>query len=696
MEQFRHIGEVLGSIRALMVFREEIRINPRQCQLLFDAFEAAFAGVSYEIRQNLRLDEKQTKWMPLEQPLKELHRVFREGEQYIHQCLEPKDWWGRSIFLTQSADCVEHHLHNLLCSIPVILEAIENIGEVTGDGHEDIHRRRVVFTKKCEKEWMEPKLFRHRFGDLYLVSKEMCKRIDVVAKEDKWALLETIDDMRSSLSKQENRLAELLKSPRGKIHPISMLTSSPDYQFRRRLGASSHLKEIHWMGERFALKHVFCDVEQLMPETSLLSSLTHPNVLHYMYCFSDEEKKECYMVMELMNKDLSSYIKEIFCARRKFPFPLSHTVNIMLQIARGMEYLHSKKIYHGDLKPSNILVKTKNSSSSDAYVHVKIAGLAQSAAKVPSSPATGKDPCIWYAPEVLSDQEQQIEAGNVKKYTEKADVYSFGMICFELLTGKVPFEEGHLQGDKMSKNIRLGERPLFPFPSPKFLTNLTKKCWLADPNQRPSFSSICRILRYIKRFMIMNPDNGQSDPPSPPLDYFDIETNLSKKFDGWERRELLQVYDIPFEMYAYRVIERERASVKYKEENFISSSDASLSGEENRLPAVIQEDALSLSVTSSSSGSVKSAGNLISNGNKKTLLRKVEINPRTSKPIGKHNVKLKLEAQSQSPPPRLLSNGRGMRLKSENRLQAIKQVAMSPLRYPVRRKKSGHASDSDI
>ncbi|KAH0453603.1 hypothetical protein IEQ34_017927 [Dendrobium chrysotoxum] len=50
---------------------------------------------------------------------------------------------------------------------------------------------------------------------------------------------------------------------------------------------------------------------------------------------------------------------------------------------------------------------------------------------------------------------------------------------------------------------------------------------------------------------------------------------------------------------------------------------------------------------------------------------------------GKHNVKLKLEAQSQSPPPRLLSNGRGMRLKSENRLQAIKHVAMSPLRYPI-------------
>ncbi|XP_020592711.1 dual specificity protein kinase pyk3-like, partial [Phalaenopsis equestris] len=584
MEHFQHIGEVLGSIRALMVFREEIRINPRQCQLLLDAFEAAFAIVSDKMRQNLRLDEKQTKWKPLEHSLKELYRVFREGEHYIRQCLEPKDWCGRSVFLTQSADCVEHHLHNLLCSIPVILEAIENIGEVTGDFHEDIHRKNVIFNKKYAKEWMEPKLFLHRFGKLYLVSQEMCRRIDVVAKEDKWLLSETIDDLRSSMSKQENRLAELLKFPRGKILPISTLTGSPDYQFRRRIGRSSHLKEIQWFGVSFALKHVFCNVEQLMPEISLLSSLTHPNVLHYLYCFSDEEK-EWFMVMELMDKDLSSYIKEIFCARRKVPFPLSHTVNIMLQIARGMEYLHSKKIYHGDLKPSNILLKTKNSSSSDAYVHVKIAGLGQSAARVPSTPMTDTDPCIWYAPEVLSDQEHQLEAGNVKKYTEKADVYSFGMTCFELLTGKVPFEEGHLQGDKMSRNIKLGERPLFPFPSPKFLSNLTKKCWHADPNQRPSFSSICRMLRYIKNFLIMNPETGQPGQFSPPLDYFDIEMNLSKKFEGWERREMSQVYDIPFEMYAYRVTERERNSVNLKEKNSDSGSETSFSGEENRIPA---------------------------------------------------------------------------------------------------------------
>ncbi|KAG0486863.1 hypothetical protein HPP92_008958 [Vanilla planifolia] len=463
MEQFRQVGEVLGSIRAIMVFRHDIRINPRQCQLLADATESAFAGIAEEMRQHLRLEERNTKWKALEHPLKELHRVFRDVEHYIRQSLEHKDWWGRALTLSQSIDCVNLHLHNLLWCIPVVVEAIETVGELTGDSQEEMNRRRLVLSKKYEREWMESSLFQHRFGKLYLVTQDMCRRMDTAVKEDRWILSETISEKRSSMTKQESLLAELLTSPRGKILPISTLVSSPEYQVRRRLGSSSRLKEIQWMGESFALKHTFGEVEQSMQEISLLSSLSHPNVMQYMYLFSDEDKKECLIVMELMNKDLINYIKDISCSKRRVPIPLLVAVDVMLQIARGMEYLHSRKIYHGDLNPSNILVKTKNSTSSDGYVQVKISGLGKSAAsrttsKGPTSPGAETNSCIWYAPEVFSEQEQPFaaEAGNAKKYSEKADVYSFAMICFELLTGKVPFEDSHLQGEKMSRNIRTG------------------------------------------------------------------------------------------------------------------------------------------------------------------------------------------------------------------------------------------------
>ncbi|KAJ6320249.1 hypothetical protein OIU78_015604 [Salix suchowensis] len=140
------------------------------------------------------------------------------------------------------------------------------------------------------------------------------------------------------------------------------------------------------------------------------------------------------------------------------------------------------------------------------------------------------------------------------------------MVFFQLLTGKVPFEDSHLQGDNMSRNILAGERPLFPFYSPKYVTNLTKRCWHTDPNQRPSFSSICRILRYVKRFLIMNPDyNREPEPPMPVIDYGDMETKLLRKFPSWDTAESSMVAQIPFQMFVYRVVEKEKARTAQKE-----------------------------------------------------------------------------------------------------------------------------------
>nr|CAD1842293.1 unnamed protein product [Ananas comosus var. bracteatus] len=187
--------------------------------------------------------------------------------------------------------------------------------------------------------------------------------------------------------------------------------------------------------------------------------------MHIMHSFFDEERKECFLVSELMNKDLSSYIKEICSAKRRLPFPLLVAVDIMLQIARGMEYLHSRKIYHGDLNPSNVLVKSRTTTS-DGYLHVKITGFGTSGSKDIRAPtnnttaaaaaaAASASPCIWYAPEVLTEQEQSPDNG-AAKYREKADVYSFAMICFELLTGKVPFEDEHLQGIRQAETSEQG------------------------------------------------------------------------------------------------------------------------------------------------------------------------------------------------------------------------------------------------
>ncbi|KAF8111504.1 hypothetical protein N665_0074s0036 [Sinapis alba] len=571
MEQLREIGEVLGSIRALMVFKDNIHINQRQCILLLDLFTATYDSVSESMRTNLRFAEKNTsKWKILEQPLRELLCVVREGEAYVRFSLEPKlGFWAKAVFLQHNRDCTELHVHNLLSCVPIIIEAIEMASEVSGWDEQEMNKKRLVHSNKYMKQWNDSQMFTWKFGREYLVTEDLCSRYESAWREDMWILTQELQEKRRpGSSKHDRKMAEFLLKNLGdgyELFPSSILVSAKDYQVRKRLGNGSQYKEITWLGESFALRHFFGDIDALLPQVTSLLSLSHPNIVYYLCGFADEEKKECFLVMELMSKSLETHVKEVCGPRRKNTLSLHVAVDLMLQIARGMEYLHSKRVYHGELNPSNILVKPRrsNQTGDGYYLHGKICGFGLSSVKGFSSKSASSNetsPFIWYSPEVLEEQEQS--GSSVNKYTEKSDVYSFGMICFELLTGKVPFEDSHLQGDKMSRNIRAGERPLFPFHSPKFITNLTKRCWHADPNQRPSFSSISRVLRYIKRFIALNPECQQDPSVSPPVDYCEIETKLLKKLSWEKTTELVQVSQVPFQMFAYRVVEQAKTSKK--------------------------------------------------------------------------------------------------------------------------------------
>ncbi|XP_057450061.1 uncharacterized protein LOC130741233 [Lotus japonicus] len=592
MEQLRHIGEVLGSLKALMVLRDEIQINQRQCCLILDIFSLAFDTIADEIRQNLKLEERNTKWKPLEFPLRELCRVFKEGELYIRHCLDSKDWWGKAITLSQNRDCIEFHVHNLLCYFPAVVEAVESAGEVSGLDQDEKGKKKVMLDRKYDMEWNDPKLFQWRFGKQYLVPREICKRLENAWMEDRWRLIEALKEKRGSSSKvtgsngkHEHHLAGLLlkkllngsdKTTSKELWPIQVLLGGKDYQVRRRLGKGKEFKEIQWLGQSFALRHFNGEKQTHEAEISTLLSLSHPNILQYLCGFYDEEKREFSLVMELMNKDLYTYMKENCGPRRQILFSIPVVVDLMLQMARGMEYLHSKKIFHGDLNPCNILLRARNSQ--EGYFQAKVAGFGLSSLRSGDNNPRNSPPqttpiqneelyrSIWYAPEVLTEIEQtgnNASTSPSSRYSEKADAYSFGMICFELLTGKVPFDDNHLQGERKNQNIKAGERPLFPYRSPKYLVSLIKKCWQTDPAQRPSFSSICRILRYTKKFLSMNPEYHVINPElnqlelqSPPVDCCDIEAIFIKNFPMERVSNLSAVSQIPYEMFAYKVAEK--------------------------------------------------------------------------------------------------------------------------------------------
>lgn len=178
------------------------------------------------------------------------------------------------------------------------------------------------------------------------------------------------------------------------------------------------------------------------------------------------------------------------CNNQRPPFRDESAMLIMLQIAVAMEELHNHDILHRDLKASNVLVNLMDGNDDDAcfdpwhddeLIQCAVADFECSVGVV----GTG----YWRAPEVLA----ALKGGNPnpKVYTKQADVYSYAMTCYEILTGCIPFE-GRPRTDY--KFVLAGQRPQLPDCIRTDLKTLIGRCWMTDPAQRPSFAEIVRIL----------------------------------------------------------------------------------------------------------------------------------------------------------------------------------------------------------
>jgi serine/threonine protein kinase len=138
--------------------------------------------------------------------------------------------------------------------------------------------------------------------------------------------------------------------------------------------------------------------------------------------------------------------------------------------------------------------------SADGYVEVKLAdfGLAKtkfnSSSSMLDSQIFGAAP--WRAPEAFEDHERHRRPFSARK----ADVYSFGILCSQILSGKVyPFGYG-AKGLRERISFPKNERPFLPSNShyPAELLSLINRCWDPLPHERPNFSTICSSLQEIR------------------------------------------------------------------------------------------------------------------------------------------------------------------------------------------------------
>lgn len=262
-------------------------------------------------------------------------------------------------------------------------------------------------------------------------------------------------------------------------------------------GSFGKVYKVKWRGILCALK-VFPGVDNASFETEVqaLSTLCHPHIVQFIGCLKNA--RESSLVMELMDIDLTDLLRML---RRKLD--IGAVVDITLQVAEGMRYLHEKRIVHRDLKAANILVKgfKKNVDLKTGGWIAKLTdfGLARTKFKSEESMNSQKHvgTTMWMAPQLfkeLSKGGRDIEPGH---FPRKADVFSFGITCFEILTGELPYT-GQNNMKTLRQEIANGTRPLLPENCPQILQNLIRRCWDSRPDSRPEFSEICIILKRLK------------------------------------------------------------------------------------------------------------------------------------------------------------------------------------------------------
>eukprot|EP00009_Paramoeba_aestuarina_P014593 CAMPEP_0201540094 /NCGR_PEP_ID=MMETSP0161_2-20130828/70761_1 /ASSEMBLY_ACC=CAM_ASM_000251 /TAXON_ID=180227 /ORGANISM="Neoparamoeba aestuarina, Strain SoJaBio B1-5/56/2" /LENGTH=478 /DNA_ID=CAMNT_0047947541 /DNA_START=1302 /DNA_END=2738 /DNA_ORIENTATION=- len=253
-----------------------------------------------------------------------------------------------------------------------------------------------------------------------------------------------------------------------------------DIEVEKRIGFGSFAEvyKARWRGMDVAVKILLPSVagdKQLLAEftteTSLMSKLHHRNVLSFYgaYC----KPPNLCIVTEWMGR--GSLYDIIHGEKSKYQtFPLGFRLKLAHDISLGVAYLHSivPPVIHRDLKSLNLLV--------DSNWLVKVADFGLSTIKdyyEETSSIVGTP--AWTAPEVLKGE----------KYNEKADVYSFGIILWEVTEGKRPFS-GYRLKRIMEAVCDHGERPPISPDTLPDIQELMTECWQENIAKRPPFSQI--------------------------------------------------------------------------------------------------------------------------------------------------------------------------------------------------------------
>ncbi|KAL8163959.1 UNVERIFIED_CONTAM: hypothetical protein K2H54_041943 [Gekko kuhli] len=273
--------------------------------------------------------------------------------------------------------------------------------------------------------------------------------------------------------------ASSVVAPHGGTGFLHMLGTSPPLSFQKLDPWEVPFEEImdlQWVGSgaqgavflgRFHGEEVAVKKVRDLKETDIkhLRKLKHPNIITFKGVCT---QAPCYCI--IMEFCAQGQLYEVLRAGRKVTPSL--LVDWSMGIAGGMNYLHLHKIIHRDLKSPNMLI------TYDDVVKISDFGTSKELSDK-STKMSFAGTVAWMAPEVIRNE----------PVSEKVDIWSFGVVLWELLTGEIPYKDV----DSSAIIWGVGSNSLhLPVPTscPDGFKILLRQCWNSKPRNRPSFRQI--------------------------------------------------------------------------------------------------------------------------------------------------------------------------------------------------------------
>ncbi|GLT88754.1 hypothetical protein SLE2022_067650 [Rubroshorea leprosula] len=272
------------------------------------------------------------------------------------------------------------------------------------------------------------------------------------------------------------------------VPPIGQDISWGELVLKEKLGVGSFgtVHRANWHGYEVAVKileeqNFYTErFREFLREVAIMKSLRHPNIVRFLGAVTQPPKLS--IVMEYLSR--GSLYKLLQMPNTAFVLNLTCRLNMAYDVASGMNYLHQLRppIVHRDLKSPNLLV-------TDNYT-VKVCdfGLSRSKANTFLTSKTGCGTPEWMAPEVLRDEPSN----------EKSDIYSFGVVLWELVTLQQPWK--HLTQLQVVATVGFKNKRLeIPSSVNPGIASLIQLCWANEPSGRPSFSYVMESLQQLIR-----------------------------------------------------------------------------------------------------------------------------------------------------------------------------------------------------